>query len=102
MSTIQTNAIVDAAGGNTATVNGISPLANTARFARNIIINGDMKINQRDSGSLTINSGSLQYPCDRFAGRGVSSAGVFTLEKVTDCTSGFHKLFESYSHYSRQ
>ena len=48
-----------------------------------------MKINQRDSGSLTINSGSLQYPCDRFAGRGVSSAGVFTLEKVTDSPAGF-------------
>ena len=47
MSTIQTNAIVDAAGGNTATVNGISPLANSARFARNIIINGDMKVAQR-------------------------------------------------------
>ena len=56
---------------------------------RNLVINGAMKINQRDSGSLTINSGSLQYPCDRFAGRGVSSAGVFTLEKVTDSPAGF-------------
>ena len=47
MSTIQTNAIVDAAGGNTATVNGISPLANTSRNGRNIIINGDMRVAQR-------------------------------------------------------
>jgi hypothetical protein len=56
---------------------------------RNIIINGDMKINQRAAGSLTINSAALQYPCDRFSGRGVSSAGVFTLEKVTDSPADF-------------
>jgi|SaaInlV_100m_DNA_2_1039680.scaffolds.fasta_scaffold15268_2 hypothetical protein len=56
---------------------------------KNMIINGGMRINQRGAGSLTINSGSLQYPCDRFAARGVSSAGVFTIEKVTDSPAGF-------------
>jgi len=56
---------------------------------RNMIINGDMRINQRGSGSLTINSGTVQYPCDRFSARGVSSAGVFTLESVTDSPAGF-------------
>jgi hypothetical protein len=63
MSTIQTNAIVDASGGNTATVNGISPLANSARFARNLIINGDMNVAQRAT-SQVLTSGL--FTCDRF------------------------------------
>jgi hypothetical protein len=56
---------------------------------KNLIINGDMRLNQRGAGSLTVNSGALQYPCDRFAARGVASAGVFTIEKVTDSPAGF-------------
>ena len=59
------------------------------RGRKNLIINGGMKLNQRGASSLTINSGSLQYPCDRFAARGVSSAGVFTIEQVTDSPEGF-------------
>ena len=62
MSTIQTNAIVDASGGNTTTVNGISPLANTARFGRNMIINGAMQVAQKGT-----TSGSEGYQTvDRF------------------------------------
>ena len=55
MSTIQTNAIVDASGGNTTTVNGISPLANTARFSRNLVINGAMQVAQRGTSSTAQN-----------------------------------------------
>ena len=87
MSTIQTNAIVDAAGGNTATVNGISPLANTARFARNIIINGDMNVAQRAS-SQVLTSGL--FTCDRFK---LSYAGLDqwagTMAQVADAPDGF-------------
>ena len=67
MSTIQTNAIVDAAGGNTATVNGISPLANSARFARNFIINGDMKVAQRGTSVTGINKSGYILWTDLFA-----------------------------------
>jgi len=87
MSTIQTNAIVDASGGNTATVNGISPLANSARFARNLIINGDMNVAQRAT-SQVLTSGLLT--CDRFklayAGLG-QWAG--TMAQVADAPDGF-------------
>jgi hypothetical protein len=77
--------------GNLPALNGASLTSVNAVNSgkKNIIINGGMQINQRGAGALTINSGSLQYPCDRFAARGVSSAGVFTLEKVTDSPAGF-------------
>ena len=94
-----TGTLLDTTSGLDATkLSGTLPAINGASLTsvnavnsgkKNIIINGGMRINQRGAGSLTINSGSLQYPCDRFAARGVSSAGVFTLEKVTDSPAGF-------------
>jgi hypothetical protein len=87
MSTIQTNAIVDASGGNTATVNGISPLANSARFARNLIINGDMNVAQRAT-SQVLTSGL--FTCDRFQ---LHSSGLDqwagTMAQVADAPDGF-------------
>jgi len=41
MSTIQANAILDASGGNTATVNGVTPTAYNT-MGKNRIINGAM------------------------------------------------------------
>ena len=58
MSTIQTNAIVDAAGGNTATVNGVTPNTHSVR-GRNILINGDMRIAQRGTSFTSPASGAL-------------------------------------------
>ena len=46
MSTIQTNAIVDASGGNTTTVNGHN-VTSSNMMGRDLIINGDFKVAQR-------------------------------------------------------
>jgi hypothetical protein len=64
MSTLATNAITDASGGNTATINSYTPTESNMA-GRNRIINGDMRIDQRNAGaSVTpINS---QYLVDRF------------------------------------
>ena len=67
MSSLKVNSVVDAAGGNTATVNGYTPtMSNMA--GKNRIINGDMRIDQRNAGaSVTPSNTSKTYTVDRFA-----------------------------------
>ena len=66
MSTVRANNILDAAGGNTATINGMTPTAQSLQGFRNRIINGDMRIDQRNNGaSVTINTASVVYTVDR-------------------------------------
>ena len=55
---------------------------------RNMLINGAMQINQRGSGTLTINSSSSQYPCDRWVSRGEGGSKTFTIEKTSIASSG--------------
>ena len=55
---------------------------------RNKIINGDMKVDQRD-GTATINATGVTYNVDRWLGRGVASAGVFTLAQDTTSPANF-------------
>ena len=62
---------------------------------RNLIINGDMSIAQRTTSAVTINSGTIQYGIDRFGARGVSSAGVFTIEQSTDSPTNFVNSFKA-------
>jgi hypothetical protein len=62
---------------------------------RNIIINGDMSIAQRTTSAVTINSGTIQYGIDRFGARGMSSAGVFTIEQSTDAPTNFVNSFKA-------
>jgi len=50
MSTIQANAILDASGGNTTTINGVTPNTYSVR-GRNIIINGAMQVAQRGTSA---------------------------------------------------
>ena len=86
MSTIQTNAIVDASGGNTATVNGVTPNSDSLK-GRNLFMNGDFQVWQRGT-SLTHTSD--QYLVDRWkvtppATANTTSAQVFdtTLQQNT-------------------
>jgi len=78
MSTLATNAITDASGGNTTTINGYTPtMSNMA--GRNRIINGDMRIDQRNAGaSVTPTNG--QYLVDRFVYYS-SQASKFTAQQ---------------------
>ena len=80
MSTLATNAITDASGGNTTTINGYTPtMSNMA--GRNRIINGDMRINQRATTATT------GYSLDRwYLG---SNIGSYTLAQSTDAPLGF-------------
>jgi hypothetical protein len=90
MSQLAVNAVTDANGGNTATINSMTPTADSLQGFRNRIINGDMRIDQRNAGaSVTVNSSTATFPVDRFAGRGVTSAGVFTAQQSSTAPTGF-------------
>ncbi len=66
MSTVKANAIIDASGGNTATINSMTPTADSLQGFRNRLINGAMVIDQRNAGaSLTINT-TQPYTLDRW------------------------------------
>ncbi len=57
---------------------------------RNRIINGDMRIDQRNEGaSVTVNSNGVFFPVDRFWATGQSADGVFTVQRVVDAPAGF-------------
>lgn len=55
---------------------------------RNLIINGDMRIDQR-GGTVTVNNASDNYGIDRWQGRGTASDGVFTTVQDTESPTGF-------------
>ena len=89
MSQVNTNSIYDASGGSTAKLYGVSMRDGGTAWV-NRIINGDMRIDQRNAGaSVTVNSTTATYPVDRWFGRGIAAAGVFTLQQLTDAPAGF-------------
>ena len=88
MSTLATNAITDASGGNTTSINGYTPtMSNMA--GRNRIINGDMRIDQRNAGaSVTPSIQSVAYITDRFYFLQNSST-LPSIQQSTDAPEGF-------------
>lgn len=58
---------------------------------RNRIINGDMRIDQRNGGAaITVNNNTAAaFSVDRWFGYGQPTDGVFTLQQVTDAPAGF-------------
>jgi hypothetical protein len=60
----------------------------SAPVGKNKIINGDMRVDQRN-GTATINGTGVTYNVDRWLGRGVASAGVFTLAQDTNSPANF-------------
>ena len=86
MSQINTNAILDASGGTTATVNGFAPTVSNMA-GRNRIINGDMRIDQRNVGaSVTAGSG---YTLDRWNVDRVWAGSTVTIQQSSTAPSGF-------------
>jgi hypothetical protein len=72
------------------TVSGASTFTNSAPSVigglgfRNRIINGDMRIDQRNEGAaVTVNAFANFWLVDRFVSAGQSSAGVFTAQRST-------------------
>jgi hypothetical protein len=80
------NMVTDASGN----VSFGGTAAMSSSFLRNRIINGDMRIDQRNAGaSVTVNSVTKAYCVDRFCGTGIGSAGVFTLQQTSTAPSIF-------------
>ena len=89
MADLNVNSIGDASGGTTATVNGFTPTASNMA-GRNRIINGDMRIDQRNAGASTsVSAGTTFYGTDRFAGFFGASATGCTTQQSTTAPTGF-------------
>lgn len=99
MSQVNTNAILDASGGTTTSINGYTPTASNMA-GRNRIINGGMVLDQRNAGaSLTFNDGV--FVVDRF-GSACSQSSKATAQRSTTAPTGFNNsvLVTSSSAYS--
>ena len=91
MSIIAVNSITDAAGGNTATINGTTPTAQSLQGFRNRIINGDMRIDQRNAGASVTPTADDTFGVDRWAA-GINVASKFSMQQNTadaPTTQGF-------------
>ena len=77
--TLATNAITDASGGNTATINGQTPTESNMA-GRNRIINGDMRIDQRNAGAALVPIPQNTYTVDRLL-YSASQSGKFNFQQ---------------------
>jgi len=100
MSSISVNTITDASGGATTTVNGFTPTVSNMA-GRNRIINGDMRIDQRNAGASVTAAAGSTYGIDRWVSA-ATQASKFTMQRSTDAPSGFNNslLVTSSSAYS--
>jgi len=88
MSQVNTNAIYDASGGQSAKLYGVSMRNGGTAFV-NRIINGDMVIDQRNAGaSVTIDQTANIYVMDRWRCRGELGDGVFTCQQDSTAPTG--------------
>jgi hypothetical protein len=89
MSNLSVNTITNAAGGNTAQINGMTPTADSLQGFRNRILNGGMVIDQRNAGAAVTNAQA--YITDRFIVSVVGSAvGRMTAQQSTTVPDGFN------------
>ena len=100
MSTLATNAITDAGGGNTATINSYTPTESNMA-GRNRIINGDMRIDQRNAGASVTPTTNTTYTLDRWLTY-LSQASKFSVQQSTVAPAGFKNslLVTSLSSYA--
>lgn len=80
MSNLSVNTITNAAGGNTAQINGMTPTAQSLQGFRNRLINSDMRIDQRNAGASVTQSSSVVYALDRWASFGTVTS-KFTVQR---------------------
>jgi len=88
MSQVNTNAIYDASGGQSAQLYGVSMRYGGTNFV-NRIINGDMRIDQRNAGAAVTVDGASVYTLDRWRATDVTS-GAFTVQQSSVAPSGFN------------
>ena len=89
MSQINTNAILDASGGTTATVNGYTPTASNMA-GRNRIINGDMRVSQRFGATSTGTISGGAYTLDRWLAIVVGGTANLSAQQTTTAPTGFY------------
>ena len=78
MSSISVNTITDASGGSTTSINGFTPTVSNMA-GRNRIINGDMRIDQRNAGASVTPTNS-QYLVDRWQAS-LTQASKYTVQQ---------------------
>ena len=88
MSQLKVNSVVDASGGNTATINTYTPTESNMG-GKNRIINGDMRIDQRNAGAAVTVNGAAAYTVDRWFGEDVTD-GIFTVQQDSSAPTGFN------------
>jgi hypothetical protein len=100
MSSVRANAILDASGGNTATINSMTPTADSLQGFRNRIINGDMRIDQRNAGA-SVTPIANTYTLDRWDAR-LSQASKYSVQQSSTAPTGFRNslLVTSLSAYT--
>jgi hypothetical protein len=82
------NMVTDASGN----VSFGGTAAMSTSFLRNRIINGDMRVDQRNAGAaVTVNTALDFFPVDRFACSGQVTDGVFTAQQSSTAPAGFTK-----------
>jgi hypothetical protein len=89
MSTLAVNSVTDANGGNTATINSMTPTADSLQGFRNRIINGDMRIDQRNAGASVTLTNTAPYVTDRWKCNN-NTDGTATCQQVSDAPTGFN------------
>ena len=88
MSSISVNTITDASGGSTTSINGFTPsVSNMA--GRNRIINGDMRIDQRNAGASVTPTANPTYLVDRWF-FGLQQASKMSFQQSSTAPAGFN------------
>jgi len=88
MSNLKVNSINDASGGSTAVLYGVAAPTNSMGF-RNRIINGDMRIDQRNAGaSAAFASNTAGYSLDRWLVDNTTD-GALTVQQSSTAPAGF-------------
>jgi hypothetical protein len=87
MSTLAVNTITNAAGGNTAQINGMTPTADSLQGFRNRLINPGMVIDQRNAGAAV--TASSAFPVDRWVVVNTAN-GAYSAQQNTSVPDGFN------------
>jgi hypothetical protein len=88
MSQLKVNSVVDASGGNTSTINSMTPTADSLQGFRNRIINGSMMIDQRNAGSSVTPASPNQYTLDRWKAD-ISVSSKYSAQQSSTAPTGF-------------
>jgi len=89
MSQVKANSFTDASGGSNAVLYGVAAPPNSMGF-RNRIINGDMRIDQRNGGASVTVNGAAVYTVDRWQAHDETD-GAYTVQQSSTTPAGFVK-----------